>query len=253
MLGAIIAGLNAAAPILGGLLGMKGQQDTNHANAQQVAAMNEFNAREAEKNRAFQERMSGSQYQRAVADMRAAGLNPALAYQQGGAGTPSGASASGGATRLENPNAQMGAAIPATLGSALDALTTLATVNKIKAETANTDMQAELTRMQTGLIGRTLESTVTSAGARARSDQVKANVDQATAAANIEAAQRNLRVQSATAKNLEAQAANAETINPIKQLEAIIPRLILPWLSGAMDLNNAEAKGANRNLRKHLQ
>lgn len=69
------------AAIVGGLFGAAGQ---NTANA--------VNLDEAERTRKWQEAMSNTAYQRQMADMKAAGLNPMLSIMKGG-----GASSGGGA------------------------------------------------------------------------------------------------------------------------------------------------------------
>lgn len=68
--------------VVGGILDKASQDSTNKANAQNV-----------DKQIAFQTEQNATAYQRAVADMRAAGLNPGLAYQQGKAGSGTGAAA----------------------------------------------------------------------------------------------------------------------------------------------------------------
>lgn len=57
---------------------------------EQAASAQAFSRAEAQKNRDFQKMMSDTAYQRAMADMKAAGLNPILAYSQGGRSTPGG-------------------------------------------------------------------------------------------------------------------------------------------------------------------
>lgn len=52
-----------------------------------------LSSKEAKKQRQWAERMSSTAYQRGMADMRLAGLNPILAYKQGGASSPTGSMA----------------------------------------------------------------------------------------------------------------------------------------------------------------
>lgn len=77
-----LGGTNSAGDYIPGIGDKKAQE-----------AANAMNVREAQVNRDFQERMSNTAYQRAMYDMRQAGLNPMLAFSQGPASSPSGGAA----------------------------------------------------------------------------------------------------------------------------------------------------------------
>jgi hypothetical protein len=115
------AGIGAAASLFGG------------------AAQNRANAQQAAQQMQFQERMRATQYQTAVADLKAAGLNPMLAYTQGGAGTPMGASA-----QMVNPLGEAGT-------SAREAAMAVANFKQLQTQNVLTQEQAEKTAADTNL------------------------------------------------------------------------------------------------------
>jgi len=105
-LNAITNPLGALAPLLGGALGASGAQDINRQN---IAW-----GREQQR---WQEKMAGTAYQRASADMKAAGINPMVMFGHGNAAqTPSAISA----PQLENAPAHVGQGIQSTARWALE-------------------------------------------------------------------------------------------------------------------------------------
>lgn len=102
--------LAPAAPLIAPAAAYFGSQVTNEGNLDVARQYSAASAEQAAINRQFQADMSNTSYQRSVKDLQAAGLNPMMAYSNGGASTPSGAQ--GVVQQVQMQNA---------IGSAVDA------------------------------------------------------------------------------------------------------------------------------------
>lgn len=147
---------------VGAGLNYYGAREANKANRKMAREQMAFQQASNREQMAFQERMSNTAYQRSMQDMKAAGLNPILAFNQGGASSPSGSSSSGAMASQQNELADV-------VASAID-------MKRARAEVSNLLEQNKQIKSQTDL-NKMLTAQAQAQGTKATSDTVRSWVD----------------------------------------------------------------------------
>lgn len=89
-------------PFLGEATGASSAREANELSQKSAREQMAFQASQAQIQRDYETMMSNSAHQRQVADLKAAGLNPVLSADQGGASTPSVSAPSGASYTAQN-------------------------------------------------------------------------------------------------------------------------------------------------------
>lgn len=191
-LGMLGAGMGAAGAMAGGVLDWMGTNSTNATNVKL-----------ARENRQWEQMMSNTAYQRATADMKAAGLNPALMFSHGSAAdTPSPA-----APTVSNALGALGRGVSSAAMAAsqlgpmvmdihrvsgevrkldsearlndLRGISSVLEQQQIRASTAKTEQERENARAQSEWISKEAQARITAAMAAAHASESSAKGNEA--------------------------------------------------------------------------
>jgi len=146
---------------------------------------NQMNQDEAQRNRDFQTQMSNTAYQRGMKDMKAAGLNPILAYQKGPASSPTG-----------------NAAVATNVGEQM--VSGYNTARRVEADVPKTEADTALSKSNALLSAEQIKNAV------ATNENIRANTAASVAQAKLSAEQ---------AKFVGAQTAGATSQNSAKEAD----------------------------------
>lgn len=246
---AIIA---AGAAIGSAILANKGQQDANDAQAEQAQLNRDFNSAEAAKTREWQENMRQTQYQTAVSDLKAAGLNPMLAYQQGGAGTPSGATAS------SSSMPQIGNKVAAALTAGAQA----AQIMNLKAQTEKTQADTEVSHATAKQVeAQTHLTTSSTTKVQQETENLKETINQIRQNVHLQRAQTGeslnkqvLTVQQAELTRIEQQLTQGKIglTEAQTQLTRVTTKLSELDVAGSQNKSDSDKTWWGRNVRPYL-
>lgn len=110
--------------------------------AEQVQNQMNFQAQQAAQQMGFQSQMANTQWQRGVSDMQKAGLNPALAYGQGGNVAPSGVAMQGAAASGVAASGS-GRGIPMSMSDILASMRIRKEMDLLESQAKNLDQDSE--------------------------------------------------------------------------------------------------------------